>query len=198
MADEPKPHLAERNQRIALVRMLNILAAFVWCLGGVILLIKGVKPPTGSGKSLVQLALGRGHSRAFAGCSQGQVPIFQGLQKKSDTHFQIEEPENLAVFQPRFFCPTSSHDSCRCGVVSIGTHLFPGLGRRGRFGSRRWSGSVDKQSCILAREGIYETRALDTLKIILQQIRSPWKRDHDRSRVGILSLDLVCFKMIGI
>ena len=48
MADEPKPHLAERNQRIALVRMLNILAAFVWCMGGVILLVKGVKLLAGS------------------------------------------------------------------------------------------------------------------------------------------------------
>ena len=48
MADEPNTHLAERNQRIALVRMLNILAAFVWCLGGVILLIKGVKLLAGS------------------------------------------------------------------------------------------------------------------------------------------------------
>jgi hypothetical protein len=48
MADEPNIHLAERNQRIAFVRMLNILAAFVWCLGGVILLMKGGKLLVGS------------------------------------------------------------------------------------------------------------------------------------------------------
>ena len=48
MADEPNTHLAEQNQRIALVRMLNILAAFVWCLGGVILLARVVKLLAGS------------------------------------------------------------------------------------------------------------------------------------------------------
>ena len=48
MADEPNTHLAERNQRIALLRRLNILAAFVWCLGGVILLFKGGKLLAGS------------------------------------------------------------------------------------------------------------------------------------------------------
>lgn len=41
MADDVNTHSDDQGRRIVRVRMLNILAALVWCLGGVILLVKG-------------------------------------------------------------------------------------------------------------------------------------------------------------
>jgi hypothetical protein len=43
MAGEPNTHPAEQERRIVHAGMLNILAALVWYLGGVILLMKGTR-----------------------------------------------------------------------------------------------------------------------------------------------------------
>ena len=48
MADDVNAHLADQIRRIAHVRILNILAGLVWCLGGVVLLLKGGKLLVGS------------------------------------------------------------------------------------------------------------------------------------------------------
>ena len=48
MADDVNTHLIDNHRRITHARLLNILAALVWCLGGVILLVKGGKLLAGS------------------------------------------------------------------------------------------------------------------------------------------------------
>ena len=105
MADEPKPHLAERNQRIALVRMLNILAALVWCLGGVILLVKGVKLLAGSASIfpspvwLWVVAI----AGLLLGAVKGKFLFSRGCKKNLTRISSLRNPRIWQFFSPGFF-----------------------------------------------------------------------------------------------
>lgn len=105
MADEPNIHLAERNQRIAFVRMLNILAALVWCLGGVILLIKGGKLLAGSASLFPSpvwpwvVAI----TGLLLGAVKGKLLFSRRCKKNLTRISSLRNPRIWQFFSPGFF-----------------------------------------------------------------------------------------------
>jgi hypothetical protein len=105
MADEPNTHLAGRNQRIALVRMMNILAALVWCLGGVILLIKGGKLLAGSASLFPNPAWPWVVAIAglFLGAVKGKFLFSRSCKKNLTRISSLRNPRIWQFFSPGFF-----------------------------------------------------------------------------------------------
>ena len=105
MTDDVNIHLTHENRRSSHVRLLNILAASVWCLGGVILLVKGGNLLAGS----VSLFPGPVWPwvAAMAGLLLGVVKgkyLFSRSCRKNLTRIStLKNPRIWQFFSPGFF-----------------------------------------------------------------------------------------------
>jgi hypothetical protein len=105
MADDVNSRLVDLNRRVAYVRLLNILAAFVWYLGGVILLIKGGKLLVGSVSLfpgpvwpwIVALA------GIMLGAIKGKFLFSSGCKKNLARISNLKNPRLWQFFSPGFF-----------------------------------------------------------------------------------------------
>ena len=129
MADDVSTHLADQSRRIAHVRMLNILAALVWCLGGVMLLIKGGTLLVGS----ASLFPGAGWPwvAAIAGLSLGAVKgklFFSRSCRNNLTRISsLRYPRIWQFFSPGFFLLLLLMISAGAALSRLAHTSFPAL-----------------------------------------------------------------------
>lgn len=105
MADDLNIPLSDRNRRSAHVRLLNIMAAFVWCLGGIILLMKGGSLLAGSASLFpgpvwpwVTAVAG-----LLLGVIKGRFIFSRNCKKNLKRISSLKNPRIWQFFSPGFF-----------------------------------------------------------------------------------------------
>lgn len=129
MADEQKPHLAERNRRIALVRILNILAALVWCSGGVILLIKGGRLLAGSASFFPSPVWPWVVAMAglLLGAVKGKFLFSRSCEKNLNRISSLRNPRIWQFFSPGFFALLLLMIAAGVALSRLAQTSFPAL-----------------------------------------------------------------------
>ncbi|MBW2709672.1 MAG: hypothetical protein JRD04_10455 [Deltaproteobacteria bacterium] len=105
MVDDVNTHWVDQNRRIAHIRMLNILAGLVWCLGGVILLVKGGTLLAGSaslfpGAVWPWIAAGAG---LLLGAVKGKFIFSRSCKNNLTRISSLRHPKLWQFFSPGFF-----------------------------------------------------------------------------------------------